>query len=356
MADDDDRGEVLLPAVRDTRSDLQAIAARDREPPASYIEALNQRADDNRFKSMRPNTARAYESRWARFRAWCAEQGVSPLPATVPTVRAYVVHRVEVDQIKARSVRSDMAALAAAHSLANLPSPTEEKPVRDTLKDLIKKDRGSRVKKLPLLNAMLVAAYQPPLALADIQDWALLVFGRATACRRSELVALEVRHLTFLADRVLVLVENSKTDREGLGDVVTIMQVPGGGPACPVACLRTWLEAASVTSGPVFRRLDRRGNVTEHGAHDQWAARAVKRAIRRAGLNPMQFAGHSLRRGYVTEAVLAGAPDGAIMPHTRHRDPRTLQGYKDDATLFAESNPGMAIQENLAEALRKAGK
>jgi integrase len=39
----------------------------------------------------------------------------------------------------------------------------------------------------------------------------------------------------------------------------------------------------------------------------------VKRACRRAGLDPAHYTGHSLRSGFATAAAGAGAPERAIM-------------------------------------------
>jgi integrase len=39
------------------------------------------------------------------------------------------------------------------------------------------------------------------------------------------------------------------------------------------------------------------------------------------------LAGHSLRAGFVTQALRAGASAHAIMRQTRHRDPATVEVY-----------------------------
>ena len=65
----------------------------------------------------------------------------------------------------------------------------------------------------------------------------------ASALRRSELAALTVADLDFVAEGVKLSLARSKTDQEAAGQIVGV--VATGTPTCPVAALRTWLEAAA---------------------------------------------------------------------------------------------------------------
>jgi integrase len=48
-------------------------------------------------------------------------------------------------------------------------------------------------------------------------------------------------------------------------------------------------------------------------------ARVVKKLADRAGLDAAKYAGHSLRAGHATSAVIAGASERLIMNQTGHR-------------------------------------
>lgn len=64
---------------------------------------------------------------------------------------------------------------------------------------------------------------------------------------------------------------------------------------CAVGASRRWLKAARITEGPMFRGVNRWGQVS--GSLSGHAiAGIVKAAAERAGLDPKQFAGESLRR------------------------------------------------------------
>jgi hypothetical protein len=59
-------------------------------------------------------------------------------------------------------------------------------------------------------------------------------------------------------------------------------------------------------------------------------AEVVKRLFRHAGSSDSEvekIAAHSLRRGFVTSADMAGATTAQIMDVTGHRDPKSLRRY-----------------------------
>lgn len=55
----------------------------------------------------------------------------------------------------------------------------------------------------------------------------------------------------------------------------------------------------------------------------------------RAGLNPADFAGQSLRAGFVTSAAERGARAERIMDHTGHRSIAMVHFYTRRADAFA---------------------
>jgi site-specific recombinase XerC len=92
--------------------------------------------------------------------------------------------------------------------------------------------------------------------MAGIRDRALFLVCFAGALRRSELVGLDVGHVTWTAEGMRLLNVRSKTDKEGAGAEIGIAH--GRSPAtCPVAALKLWLERAKLLSGPVLRKVDR---------------------------------------------------------------------------------------------------
>ncbi len=130
--------------------------------------------------------------------------------------------------------------------------------------------------------------------------------------------------------------QTQKTDQAGQGRKVAL---PRGAHAatCPVTALRQWLEAAEVTSGALFREVDRHGKVGGLGIHRDSVRGILKRAVARAGFDPAGFAGHSLRAGFATQAARNGASAFDIMRQTGHRSVTTVSRYVRDAQIFSDA-------------------
>jgi integrase len=165
------------------------------------------------------------------------------------------------------------------------------------------------------------------------RDRALLCLGFAGAFRRSELCALEVADLTEVPDGLRVLIRRSKGDQEGQGQEVPI---PRGYRLRPVEAVQTWLAAAEISAGPVFRSVALGGKVSAAPLSNNSAARIVKRYARRVGLDPAAYGGHSLRSGFLTSAAEAGASVFKLSEVSRHRSLDTLRGYVRRVDLFKE--------------------
>jgi hypothetical protein len=72
------------------------------------------------------------------------------------------------------------------------------------------------------------------------------------------------------------------------------------------------------TEGPLFRRLYKGGRVGTGALSADQVARIVQRRAHLAGMEG-DWAAHSLRSGFVTEAGRQGVPLGEVMAMTEHR-------------------------------------
>ena len=171
---------------------------------------------------------------------------------------------------------------------------------------------------------------------AGCRDRALLLLGFAGALRRSELVGIDVEDVVEVPDGLTVHLRRSKTDQEGAGRLVGIPY--GSNPStCPVRAWRAWLELSGITEGPAFRSVDRHGRVGSTRLTAQAVALVVKRHALRAGLDPGEVAGHSLRAGLATAAAEAGVPERVIAATTGHKGTAMLRRYIREGSLFREN-------------------
>lgn len=287
-------------------------------------------------KSKADATRRAYRSDWQAFAAWCDANGVPALPASPATVATYASHLANEGR-KVSTIGRALVAISQAHKMAGETSPTSAAIVHETMKGIRRAKGSAPTAKAPVLVEQLRAmmTHLPP-GLAGRRDRALLTLGFAGAFRRSELVALDVSDLAFTGDGLEVTIRRSKTDQEGRGEKVGIPY--GGNPAtCPVRAVRSWLDGSGIVEGPVFRSVDRWGNLSAARLTDRAVALVVKRYAEAVGLDPALFGGHSLRAGLATQAAKAGKAERAIMRQTRHRSVAMVRRYIRDADLFSDN-------------------
>jgi integrase len=170
-----------------------------------------------------------------------------------------------------------------------------------------------------------------PDTLIGIRDRAIILLGFAGALRRSELVALQVADIESLTDGLRVTIRQSKTDQEGEGSVIAIAP---GIAECPAAALRTWLNAADIADGPIFRSINKAGKISKNRLSDRSVSDIVKAHAAQIGLDAKLYSAHSLRSGFLTSAAANGATIFKMMDVSRHKSADSLRGYVRDADLF----------------------
>jgi site-specific recombinase XerD len=293
-------------------------------------------------QSVPEGTQRAYAGDWRAFTEWCALTGSSPLPADPRVVAAFIAD--EADTLKPASIRRRLAAIAKAHKLAGLPNPCGSEPVPSTMKGIEARLGALPDAKAPAtLDVMHRLAAACPLdSLEGLRNRALLLVGYAGAFRRSELVALEVRDLTWSEAGVVALVRKSKTDQRGEGKRKALPFTRDA--FCAATALQIWLDVSGITEGPVFRGLDRTGTAVRRTALSaQVVALVVKGAAAKAGLDPTHFSGHSLRAGHVTQARAMGVADADTMSVTGHKKVETLNVYDRRSNVFQRTSAGSVL-------------
>jgi integrase len=222
---------------------------------------------------------------------------------------------------KASTVRRRVFAIASAHRAASLEPPTHDIHVRVAALRVERDQRARFRPTAPLsvdeLNAM---SHALPATRSGARDRAILLLGFGGGLRRSELVALDV------AD-----VQRSRRGLRVRVDERTVLLPFGSRPGlCAVTAWQTWMSAAGLTRGPLFRPVDRHDHVGTRRLSDRAVALVVKRAAVLAGLNPTLYSGDSLRRGLVRAAADRGAPEWGIMAQTGHRTRRLVRDYMRD--------------------------
>ena len=339
--------------------DVAALPVLD---PAVLDDAASRAAEEFLADGTPPNTVQSYASALRYWAAWYALRygrrlQSPPLPPAVvaqfvldhlerrskgtlrqelpPAIDARLVAcgaKARPGPLKYATVSHRLAVLAKWHRLRGGESPTDDPKVKTLLARARKAQarRGVTVRKKTALVAEPLQALLATCTdgLRGVRDRALLLLAwSGGGRRRSEVVALDVGDLRRINDETwLYALGATKTDATGQR-----REKPLRGPV--VDALRTWLEQSGLEDGPLFRRLHRGGRLGGRLGDDQ-VARIVQRRAALAGLDG-DWAAHSLRSGFVTEAGRQGVPLGEVMAMTEHRNVGTVLGYFQAGTMLS---------------------
>jgi site-specific recombinase XerD len=278
-------------------------------------------------------TRRAYQSDFRIFAAWCRARGVEPVPAAPEIISTFLASQA-TSGVKASTLARRTAAIRYAHALKGVEPPTNSEVVKATMRG-IRRTVGTKTEQKAAATSERVALMVSlaPATLGGLRDKALLLLGFSGAFRRSELVALEVSDLLETAEGYRVTIRRSKTDQEGAGHEVAILR---GSRLRSVEAVKAWLAAAGITEGPLFRPVAKGGRVLAEALTAESVANIIKVHAKRAGFDPAEFAGHSLRAGFLTSAAEHGASIFKMMEVSRHKSVDVLKGYLRRAELFKE--------------------
>ncbi len=338
--------------VNETPLDLHFLTLNAQEAAAAFIAA-----------GTAANTVRSYRSALAYWSAWLKLRyghalGDTHLPVEVavqfvvdhlarPTDDGKWVHLLPASidaaliraKVKAKpgalaynTVSHRLSVLGKWHRLNSWDSPTDAAVLKSLLREARKAQsrQGLSVRKK---TAIVIESLQKLLAtctdgLRGQRDRALLLLAwSGGGRRRSEVVNLQISDVRQLdSDTWLYALGVTKTNTGGVR-----REKPLRGPAAEA--LSAWLLAAPAESGPLFRRMYKGDKVGSTGLSADQVARIVQRRAKLAGIEG-DWAAHSLRSGFVTEAGRQGVPLGDVMAMTEHRSVSTVMGYFQAGALL----------------------
>lgn len=294
--------------------------------PVTLLSATDQLA----LSARAPATLKAYQTDWRNFLSWCEAHDVPAMPAHPKTVSAWITWRLTQGR-KAATIARGVAAVSRAHELASYEGFSRSRLVQDALRGM-RRTIGTAVQRRDPLTADLLHRVldSQPDTLIGLRNKALLTLGFAGALRRSELIALRVEDLTYQEGGALLTIRRSKTDPDGAGQTIGILN---GSRIQVLDRLAAWTNATGITCGLLFRSVDRYGRVGG-SLSDRSVARIIKTTVETVGLDPDCFSGHSLRAGFITSGAEAGADALLIAETSRHKSLDVLRSYVRRASLL----------------------
>jgi site-specific recombinase XerD len=318
------------------------------------------RLEDFAAQAQAENTTKAYAADLEDFRHWCKTYDREWLPATPKTVGLYLGARAE--DLSLATLERRLAAIASLHKEEGYDSPASvaEGPLRKIWKGLVREKTRRQDGAPPLMVEDLrsIIEHLPrysadedgptgELTLTALRDRALLLVGWTGALRRSELVGLTTEDIRFVeGEGVNVYIRRSKADQEAEG-LVKGLPYGSNKETCPVTALRQWLQAADrqvdgAFEGDIFRRFYRGESIGESAMTAQYVSTVLKRHAEAAGLDPEAYSAHSLRAGFITQAIRAGKAERRVKEHSGHASWETFNRYVEEAGSF-QDNPAEGI-------------
>ncbi len=273
-------------------------------------------------------TADAYGKDVAHFETWCEAHNLTPLPAKPQTLVRYLADHEEAG---IPTLRRRLFAIAHAHRMMDHPTPTTSPSVREAWAGLLarRNHHPDVTEALGVADIRRVVAGidaggeaagdDPHERLAALRDRAMVLCTYSGACTRAELASARVGQLFPIEGGMVMIV------RAGDRPARRATLFRGETGLDPVSSLERWLSVATIREGPVFRGVDRHGNVSGIALHPSSVNDILKRRFALAGLDITHYSAQALRVGAIGEAAARGAEMQAILDHA---------GIKREETVF----------------------
>ena len=208
-------------------------------------------------------TLRLYAGDWACFQDYCVERGIKALPASPDRVAAFLT---EAGCGRAALGRR-LAAIDHQHRQRGFPAPGVEPSVRAALRQARRAAPREARAAAPMPATLTRMAQACRGDLTGQRDRALLLL-LAAGFGRAGLVALQAEHLRFTeAGLTMNTSRSAGPPRHPLSRSASI-------GACPVRAMEDWLRISGTRYGPVFRKVNRWGQL-EHPALGADAIRLI---------------------------------------------------------------------------------
>lgn len=313
------------------------------EPSQSYP-ALAVRHKQYLQAATSDNTRKTYRSAIRHFQKWGGK-----LPTDRETLTHYLIDHAET--LNPRTLEVRLTAISQWHQFQSFNDPAQDPSVRKTLKG-IRRTHGKPKKKAQALRlqdlaAMIKHLTQLPASPKSTRDRALLLIGYFGGFRRSELVSIRVEHLKWETEGIIVSLPRSKTDQEGEGIRRAIPY--GNDLICPVSSLKVWVYEAGIKEGPLFRPINRWGQIQSRALNPASINETLKEIGTACKFDfVIDLSSHSLRRGLTTSAARENVDFETIKKQGGWKSDATVWEYIDEGRLFS-NNVGHSLIDSITQ-------
>ncbi len=298
------------------------------------------------------NTERTYKNHISHYRY---EWG-GFLPANEEAICRYLATYAQ--SLKVSTLRQRLSAISKWHKQQGFLDPTLSPRVRQTMKGIAREHQDAPKQAYPLtfkhllaicdqLEAEKKAAIQSEdhgAILRTHRDLDLVLLGFWHGFRSDELSRVSVGNVQASRTKgITVFLSHSKTDRDASGKTYKMAALRA---YCPASAFIDWIQVSGITTGLIFRSIDRWGRLGESGIHKQSIAHILNRVATDLFPDEPAFSTHSLRHGFADWAVRAGWDMATLMEHVGWRSIENAKRYMPNRKDFGP----LALDQQNAEA------
>tara|TARA_B100002003_G_scaffold251499_1_gene295422 strand:- start:2370 stop:3431 length:1062 start_codon:yes stop_codon:yes gene_type:complete len=283
-------------------------------------EAIDQKIERYKKSGTPANTTAAYKMAVDHYRmVW---GGL--LPASELSIVRYLV--CYSNKLAPSTLKLRLAGIAHWHREHGFTDPTKGPDVRLVMKGISREHTKEPRQATPLpfdyLKKM-VGTLEDNILLArdkddraallrHLRNRALLLLGFWRGFRSDELTRVSAETVkVFRGAHLDIFFPHTKNDPTGERSK---MRAPALALHCPVEAYLDWIYESEIRTGPVFRKIDRWGNISDQAIFTKSIGPLLNAMAKDAGLE-IHLSTHSLRHGFAQWAVNAGWDVHTIMSY-----------------------------------------
>lgn len=284
------------------------------------------------------STVRKYYSYFIKWENYIKSKGGNSVPASPILISMYLTELID-KKCSYAVVSSTVYGIKWAHSLRNLPDPTDNNFVKNLI-ETSKRLYSKPVDKKEPVSAEVLIELCKKYATSDdifvIRDLCMILIGYAAFLRYDEIRNLRCNDISFHENYFSLKINKSKTDQYRFGTEVVIAK--GVSEACPYIMLQRYLRVSkqSISTPKFLFRPCIRSKANSFLIYKDKClsyTRAKETLINRLRevAGNLNLGLHSLRSGGVTAAANAGVNGRCLKRHGRWRADSSKDGYVADS-------------------------
>lgn len=257
------------------------------------------------------NSLLAMRNDWHLFRQFCQARNVQALPCASTAVRLFIQHEAKVR--KYATLRRYVLTIGLIHRILVQKDPTTNVTVKTAISEQRINKHGDASQAAPFNQHHMVALDHALSASEHIRDWrnlAICYVMFECALKRSE-----VRQLT---------IEQLQPSEYGL--ILQLGDQHYRFSDAAQQALQKWLAHLPDSHTPLFRAIDRHGNIGSDWMDHSSLYRVIRSVSEIIGVN-VQFSGQSMRVGAVQELAKSGLKVREIQTFGRWLSPAMPYQY-----------------------------